>query len=302
VASSRRRRHLIARVPGVRVGHWTGIATGVTLVLAPPGTVASAEVRGGAPASRELALLDPARTVQHVDAVVLSGGSAFGLAAADGVVRALAERGRGYETRAGPVPIVPALAINDLVAAAGERPGPEEGRAALDAAERDAGHATVAGRVGAGRGATVGGWKGPEYAMPGGLGAAAVGEGDAVVGALAVVNAVGDVVGEDGGVLAGSSAPPDVRGFPEVRPADETEHTTLVVVSTDARLTKLECRMLAESAHDGLARALEPAHTRFDGDTTIALATGAVDGHLDRLRACTTRVVAAAVRSAVAPP
>lgn len=288
-------------MPGVRVGHWTGTGTGVTVVLVPPGTVASAEVRGGAPASRELAILEPARMVEHIDAVVFSGGSAFGLATADGVVQALAERGRGYETRAGPVPIVPALAINDLVAAAGERPGPEEGRAALDAAERDDGSRVVTGRLGAGRGATVGKWKGPEYSVPGGVGAAAVGQGDAVVGALAVVNAVGDVIGEDGQVLAGSSAPADVPGFPEPLPPEATEHTTLVVVATNARLTKLECRMVAESAHDGLARALEPAHTRFDGDTAIAVATGQVDGDLDRLRACATRVVATAVRAAVTP-
>jgi L-aminopeptidase/D-esterase-like protein len=286
-------------VPGVRVGHWTGTGTGVTVVLVPPGTVASAEVRGGAPASRELAMLEPSRTVQHVDAVVLSGGSAFGLATADGVMRALAERGRGYASRAGPVPIVPSLAINDLLTAAGERPGPEEGRAALEAAERDDGQRAVVGRVGAGRGAKVGTWKGPEYGVPGGLGAAGAREGDATVGALVVVNAVGDVIGEDGRVLAGSTAPPDVAGFPASRPVDETEHTTLVVVATDARLTKLDCRMIAESAHDGLARALEPAHTRFDGDTAIALATGQVDGDLDRLRAAATRVVAAAVRAAV---
>ena len=284
-------------MPGVQVGHWTGVGTGVTVVLVPPETVASHEVRGGAPASRELAILDPTRLVQHIDAVVLSGGSAFGLAAADGVVQGLAERGRGYVSRAGPVPIVPALAINDLVAAAGERPGPDAGRAALDAAEQDDATRAVNGRVGAGRGATLGKWKGPEYGVPGGLGEASVREGDVVVGALAVVNAVGDVIGETGEVLAGSTAPPDVEGFPEV--ADETEHTTLVVVGTNARLTKLECRLVAESAHDGLARALEPAHTRYDGDTAIALATGALEGDLDRLRACATRVVAAAVRNAV---
>ncbi|MGH9024557.1 MAG: P1 family peptidase [Acidimicrobiia bacterium] len=288
-------------MPGVRVGHWTGTGTGVTVVLVPPETVASAEVRGGAPASRELAILEPARMVQHIDAIVLSGGSAFGLATADGVVQALAEQGRGYETRAGPVPIVPALAINDLVNAAGERPGRDEGRAALDAADQDDGSRAVAGQLGAGRGATVGKWKGPEYSVPGGLGTAAVRQDDAVVGVLAVVNAVGDVIGEDGQVLAGSTAPAGVPGFPELLPPEETEHTTLVVVATDARLTKLECRMVAESAHDGLARALEPAHTRFDGDTAIALATGQVDGDLDRLRACATRVVAAAVRAAAAP-
>ncbi len=122
---------MITDVPGVEVGHWTGRGTGVTVVVVPPGTAASCEVRGGAPASRETALLEPGRIVEHVDAIVLSGGSAFGLATADGVMHALAERGRGYPTRGGPVPIVPTAAIFDLVTAEGERPGPEEGIAAL---------------------------------------------------------------------------------------------------------------------------------------------------------------------------
>src|SRR6185436_10717520 len=135
-------------VAGVRVGHWTGARTGVTVVLAPEGTVGSAEVRGGAPASRELAVLEPGRTVTRVDAVVLAGGSAFGLAAADGVMRVLAERGQGYPTAGGPVPIVPAAGVFDLVDADSVRPGADEGRAALDAAA----DATPVGRVGAGRG------------------------------------------------------------------------------------------------------------------------------------------------------
>src|SRR3990172_5872609 len=125
---------MIPDVPGVRVGHWTGDATGVTVVVFPPDTVGSCEIRGGAPATRETALLEPHRTVEHVDAIVLSGGSAFGLAAADGVMRALAEAGRGFLTRGGPVPLVPAAAIFDLVTTGGVTPGPEEGRAALAAA------------------------------------------------------------------------------------------------------------------------------------------------------------------------
>ncbi len=128
---------VITDVPGVHVGHWTGDATGVTVVVFPPGTVASCEIRGGAPATRETALLEPHRTVEHVDAIVLSGGSAFGLAAADGVMRALAEAGRGFMTRGGPVPLVPAAAIFDLATSGGVTPGPEEGRAALAAALRE---------------------------------------------------------------------------------------------------------------------------------------------------------------------
>jgi L-aminopeptidase/D-esterase-like protein len=269
-------------------------------VSVPPGTVASGEVRGGAPASRETALLDPHRLVEHVDAIVLTGGSAFGLAAADGVMRALEAQGRGFSTAGGPVPIVPAAAVYDLVTAGGARPGPDEGAAAFAAATApDAGGVFTTGRVGAGAGATVGKWKGADDRVPGGLGSAAVRIDEAVVGALAVVNAIGDVVGDDGRVLAGSTAPPDAPPFPEPLPFVEGEHTTLVVVATSARLTKLECHLLAQTAHHAMSRTLYPSHTRFDGDLTIALATGAVDAHLDRLRVAAADAVVDAVRDAV---
>jgi L-aminopeptidase/D-esterase-like protein len=291
---------VITDVPDILVGHWTGAGTGVTVVLAPPGTTGSGETRGGAPASRETALLEPGKLVEHVDAVVLTGGSAFGLATADGVVRALAERRRGFTTRGGPVPIVPAAAIYDLVASDGEIPGPEEGRMAL-AAVGDGPLAT--GRVGAGTGATLGKWRGGEFAVPGGLGSASAVDGEVVVGALVVVNAVGDVIGADGRVLAGSTAPPGSPPFPAPLPFEEKPEepqvdpgTTLVVVATNARCTKLECRLLAESAHHGLARALHPSHTRHDGDIAIALATGAVDAQVDRLRTTVGDVTAEAVR------
>src|SRR5581483_5407722 len=140
---------VITDVPGVRVGHQTRDGTGVTVVLVPTGTVASAELRGGAPATRELALLEPGRTVEHVDAVVFTGGSAFGLAAADGVVDWLAEHGRGFPTRAGPVPIVPTAAIYDLVASGGTHPGPDDGRRAAEAADATGtGPGLATGRVG----------------------------------------------------------------------------------------------------------------------------------------------------------
>jgi len=289
---------LITDVPGIRVGHWTGAGTGVTVVLTPPGTVGSGEVRGGAPATRETALLAPERLVDQVDAVVLTGGSAFGLATADGVMRHLEAQGRGVVTSGGAVPIVPTAAVFDLAASGGERPGPEEGRAAADAAEL--GVPVQVGRVGAGRGVTVGKWRGPDHAVPGGLGSAAAADGDAVLGALVVVNAIGDVVADDGRMLAGSSAPPGTPAFPEPAPFRPGENTTLVVVATNARLAKADCHLLAVSAHHGVARALHPSHTRFDGDVTFALATGAVEGHLDRLRVLATDVVAAAVRAAVA--
>jgi L-aminopeptidase/D-esterase-like protein len=260
--------------------------------------VGSVEVRGGAPATRETALLDPTKVVTRVDAVVLTGGSAFGLATADGVMAFLAERGQGFPTGGGPVPIVPTAAIFDLVASGGERPTARDAYAAASAAERD--EPLRSGRVGAGRGATVGKWHGPEHAALGGMGTAGAREGDAIVGALAVVNAVGDVIDDDGRVLAGSTAPPGSPPFPT--PALGTlEHTTLVVVATDAVLTKTECLLLAQSAQHGLARALRPSHTRFDGDVAFALATGVVDGHVDRVRIAATEVVAAAVRAAVGP-
>ena len=244
----------------------------------------------------QTALLEPGRIVEHVDAVVLSGGSAFGLATADGIMHALAERGRGYPTRGGPVPIVPAAAIFDLVTSDGERPGPEQGRAALQAAVSGP---FALGRTGAGRGATIGKWRGGEYAVPGGLGSASARDGDVVIGALAVVNAVGDVIGAGGAVLAGSTAPEGVPGFGDPLPFEEGEHTTLIVVATNARLTKLECKLVAESADHGMARAIHPSHSRHDGDIAFALATGEVDAHVDRLRMIASDVTAEAIRTAV---
>jgi L-aminopeptidase/D-esterase-like protein len=283
----------ITDVAGIRVGHWTGPDTGVTVVWAPAGTIGSGEVRGGAPATRETALLEPGRLVEHVDAVVLSGGSAYGLAAADGVVRFLAERGQGFPTAAGPVPIVVGAALFDLPVA--RTPGADEGyAAAVDAAR---GRPLQSGRIGAGRGATAGKWRGRPYAVPAGLGTAAVTEGDATVGALVACNPLGDVIGPDGTVLAGATgAPADAPAFPAPTPF---EHTTLVVVATDARVGRAECLLLAQSAHDGLARAIRPAHTRYDGDFAAVLATGAVEAHTDRLRVAATDAVAAAVRAAV---
>jgi L-aminopeptidase/D-esterase-like protein len=294
---------VITDVPGVLAGHWTGAATGVTVVVFPPETIGSVEIRGGAPATRETAVLDPLATVEHVDAIVLTGGSAFGLAAADGVVRALAEQGRGFPTRGGPVPIVPAAAIFDLVVAGDERPGADEGRAAMTAALDPDAPPLETGRVGAGRGASVAKWRGGEHGTTGGLGSASAADGELVVAALVVVNAVGDVFEADGAPLVASQAPPDVPGFPEEAPFEtpgQGTNTTLVVVATNARCTKGECHLLARSANHGLARAIHPSHTRHDGDLAFACATGMVDAHLDRLRVMVTDVTAEAVRDAVA--
>jgi L-aminopeptidase/D-esterase-like protein len=305
---------VITDVPGVRAGHWTGTATGVTVVVLPPETIGSVEIRGGAPATRETAVLDPLATVEHVDAIVLTGGSAFGLATADGVMRALADQGRGFPTRGGPVPIVPAAAIFDLVVAGDERPGADEGRAALAAALDPDAPPLASGRVGAGRGASVAKWRGGEHGTTGGIGTASARDGDVVVGAVAVVNAVGDVVASDGTPLVASQAPADVPGFPEEAPFETPvtgeggdapasgagTNTTLAVVVTNARCSKAECHLLARSANHGLARAIHPSHTRHDGDLAFACATGAVDANFDRLRVLATEVTAEAVRDAVA--
>lgn len=279
---------------GVAIGHWSGDGTGITVITVPPGTVGSGEIRGGAPAEREFALLDPRRTVRHVDAVVLTGGSAFGLASADGVVRDLAAAGRGFPTAGGNVPIVPTLAIYDLLESR-RRPGPDEGAAALAAV----GRSVTGGRIGAGTGATVGKWRGREHAVRGGLGLAhALREGAQWL-AVAVVNALGDVIGDDGAVLAGSTAPADAPAFPTPAPFEESANTTLVVVVTTARLDKATCHRLAGSAHDGFARALRPAHTSADGDAAIVLAAGPVEVHPDRAGQLVADLSATAIRAAV---
>jgi L-aminopeptidase/D-esterase-like protein len=283
---------VITDVPGVRVGHWTDAEarTGCTVVLLPAETVASGEVRGGAPATREFDLLAPARLVAHVDAVLLGGGSAFGLAAADGVVRWCEERGIGFLTPAGPVPIVVAACLFDLaVGDASVRPGPAEGYAACEAAT---GAAVEVGRVGAGTGATVRKWGGPDGARPGGIGSASCRAGEVVVGALVAVNAFGDLAERvDGAEVVAASLG---HTAPLAR-----QHTTIGVVATNARLDKVGCLLVAQSAHDGLARALTPAHTVVDGDAMVAAATGGVDAPVEQVRVLAALAVERAIRSAV---
>jgi L-aminopeptidase/D-esterase-like protein len=276
---------VITHVDGIRVGHWTDPEgrTGCTVVLTPPGTVGSGQVRGGAPGTRETDLLRPGMLVREVHAVVLAGGSAFGLAAADGVMAWLEERGTGFDAGVARVPIVPAAVVFDLAAGDPEaRPGPEQGRAACEAASGE----VAEGRVGAGTGATVG----ADHA-PGGVGTAALEDGGVVVGALAVANAFGAVVDDDGQPVAGRI--PE-RDAPPRWPAN----TVLGVVATDARLDKDQAHALAGSAHAGLARAVNPAHTMWDGDTVFTLATGRTDsrGDLDRMA---EEALARAIRRAV---
>lgn len=292
-------------VPGFRVGHATDEvhATGCTVVLCPPNTVGSAEVRGLAPGTREMALLSPEKGMQEVHAVLLTGGSAFGLAAADGVVRYLEERGVGYPTPLARVPIVPAAVVYDLFANGGaRRPDAAMGYAACIAARADD---VPQGRVGAGAGVSVGKWAGFEAMMPGGFGMASLHLGDVVVGAAAVVNPVGDVVDADGRILAGARAP-DGRWLAEEDPLRRFRvpplpgtNTTLVVVATNAALDKLTCYRLAQRAHDGMALAVRYAHGPHDGDTAFVLAAGEAVMDVNTLGNAVVEVVAEAIRAAV---
>lgn len=283
---------MITEVPGIEVGHWTDpvAQTGCTVVIAPAGTIGSGEVRGGAPATREFALLDPTRTVGHVDAVVLSGGSAFGLAAADGVMGVLESRGRGYETAAGPVPIVVGMSLFDLGVGDGSvRPGAAQGLAAATSAT--VGEIEL-GKVGAGTGATLGKWWGKEAATDGGIVSATLRAGDLIVSALVAVNALGAV--SDGTEITDPGPP---AGPPKAELGDAFANTTIGVVATNAKIDKVTCHLAAQSGHDGLARALLPAHSAADGDALVVLATQEVEANAAHVRVLVQQAVAAAVRS-----
>ena len=284
---------------GVLVGHWTEEAarTGCTVVIFPEGTTASGEIRGGAPATRDFALLSPERTVGSVDAVVLSGGSAFGLAAADGAMRWCEEQGRGFQTRSGRVPIVVGLSLYDLAEGEGSvRPGPEAGYAAAVAA----GDAFPAlGRVGAGTGATMNKWRGAENRVPGGLGGALLQVDEVVVGALVAVNATGEI--NDGAVqgslIDGTYKHQSADPFADGEDEEGHTNTTIGVIATNAMLDKVDCFRMARSGHNGLARALLPAHTDGDGDALVVGATGQVEADIGLVRLMAAAAVETAIRS-----
>jgi L-aminopeptidase/D-esterase-like protein len=299
----------ITDVAGLAVGHFTHPrhATGCTVVLCPPGAVGGVDVRGGAPGTRETDALRPGNTVEQVHAVLLTGGSAFGLDAATGVMRWLAQRGHGVAVGPVRVPIVPAAVLFDLWHGDTTlRPDADSGFAACEAASTDP---PAMGRVGAGAGARVGKLWGIARAMPGGIGTASATVGGITVGALVAVNAVGDVVDADGSLIAGARRA-DGRGLQRSTDAllagdlpprlIAGTATTIGVVATDAVLTKAQAHQLASLAHHGLARAVDPL-TPHDGDTLFALATGSAgrSADLTLLGALAARVVADAIRAGV---
>ena len=271
---------------GFAIGHWTAPSapTGCTVVLPPAGARAGVDVRGGGPGTRETEIIGPLANPQEATAVAFSGGSAHGLAAADGVMRWCEEHGRGYATPGGLVPLVPAAVIYDLTAGSEPlRPGPEAGYAACEAAREGV---PERGSLGAARGAAVAKARGREHSSPGGVGYAAVATaGGETVAALAIVNATGDVLGAGGELVA---APRDDDGTlvrtvdllataeePPIWPrASEREGTTLACVMTDASLDKSGCAKVARMASAGLARAIDPVFTPFDGDVVFCLSSG----------------------------
>jgi len=275
----------LTAVGEIKVGHHTlsERPTGCTVILVESGAVAGVDVRGGSPGTRETDLLDPSKTVQEVHAIVLSGGSAFGLDAASGVVRYLSEREIGYNTSNAKVPIVPAAILYDLGVGNDPtiRPSATCGYRAAATATTEP---VVEGNVGAGAGATIGKIGGPGRAMKGGLGsAAATLPGGLLVAALVAVNAVGDIVDPTTGRLVAGVRTEDGKGLADARrlvraglskPGRPGENTTIGVVATNARLTQAQATVMAQMAHDGLARAITPSHTPSDGDVIFAIATG----------------------------
>ena len=305
----------ITDVRGIAVGHHTlpGRPSGCSVVLARQGAVGGVDVRGAAPGTRETDLLAPDNLVSVVHAVLLSGGSAWGLDAASGVMRWLEQHGIGLPVGSAPgqcVPIVPAAVLFDLhLGDARLRPGAEAGHAACAAAGT---HAPAEGNVGAGAGATVGKMFGMARAMKGGIGTAALRLGGTTVGALIAVNALGDVRDAASGRLLAGARGADGRALRDTVAAllaGEAplamlagSNTTIGVVATDARLTKPQARRLATVAHDGLARAIAPVHTLSDGDTLFALATGLAEGEAPGFNVLATlaaEVVARACANAV---
>ena len=306
----------LSELDGFSVGHWTDLdaGTGCTVVLCPEGAVAGVDVRGGAPGTRETALLAPTCMVEQVHAILLSGGSAYGLAAADGVMHWLEEHDHGFDTGVAKVPIVPSAILFDLpVGRADVRPGPDAGYAACDAASNKP---VEEGSIGVGTGVTVGKALGFTQATKSGIGAASrtLGASNAgqgiTVAAIVAVNALGDVVDPATGAILAGARQPETNTFIGSQMIMETAltrmaqewyggNTTLGVVATNAALTKAGASKVAQMAHDGLARTIRPVHTLHDGDTIFALSHGEMQADAGIIGAIAADVVAEAVLRAV---
>lgn len=291
----------ITDIRGIEVGHAQDdkALTGCTVILCRAGAVAGVDVRGGAPGTRETDLLDPVNLVENVHAVVLAGGSAFGLDAASGVMRYLEEQGIGFPTSEARVPIVPTTILYDLgIGRADIRPDAAMGyRAAAEASPNP----PREGNVGAGTGASVGKVRGMAYATKSGIGTWSMESNGLIVGALVAVNAIGDVVDPNSGEkIAGLRSGTSLEWMKNNPARPEIQSNTVIgVIGTNARLTKAGATKVAQMAHDGLARAIRPAHTMYDGDTIFTLATGEKEADLSLVGACAADVMAEAIVRAV---
>ncbi len=298
----------ICNVPGINVGHFhlQEAKTGCTVILPDAPVVAGVDVRGSAPGAREVELLKPVRLVNKIHAILLAGGSAFGLNAAGGVQRYLEERGVGFDVGVARVPIVPAAVIFDLaIGDASVRPDEEMGYQACVKASPEC---VAEGAVGVGYGATVGKMLGMDQCSPGGVGmASAILSGGAVVGVLTVVNALGEIIDDSGEIIAGVKTKngkgfipslellkqqPDGVGF-------DSSNTTLSVVATNVHLTRETATKVAQMAQDGLAKSIRPAHTMHDGDIVFALSAGGIDMDVNIVGAFAAELVAESIRRAV---
>ena len=277
----------ITDVPGIEVGHFTDTRrpTGCSVVITRQGAVGGVAVRGAAPGTRETDLLEPGNTVNQVHAVLLSGGSAWGLDAASGVMRWLDEQGIGLNVGPARVPIVPAAVLFDLTL--GDPTIRPDAQAGYTACQNASTQSPAQGNVGAGSGATVGKLFGMHRAMKGGIGTASVRVGGVTVGALVACNALGDVIDPDTGALIAGARQESGNGLCNTRqsllagvpplPILAGTNTTIGVIATDAKLSKTQAQRLAQIGHDGLARSINPVHTLSDGDTLFALSTGLAD-------------------------
>jgi len=293
--------HAITDVPGIEVGHAQDkdALTGCTVILSRKGAVAGVDVRGGAPGTRETDLLNPINMVEKVHAVLLAGGSAFGLDAATGVMRYLEEHKIGLDTGPARVPIVPAAILYDLSTGRADiRPDSAMGYLAASSASSDK---PAEGNVGAGTGATVGKMRGMKYAMKSGMGTASIDINGIIIGAIVAVNAVGDVIDpKTGKVLAGlrSGTTLDLMKKGKTQSAIKS-NTVIGVIATNAKLTKAQATKVAQMAQDGLAQTIRPAHTIFDGDTIFALSTGKQKADVSTVGAFAAEVMAEAIVRAV---